>query len=161
MRERSGTEPTTTTSSTSTTTTTEPPEASGVVELAIGDVESPGVVQHVGRALVNLNGNNLTQEAQDRGVAGNWASTYRDASEVVGGWITIDPWNATVTGQVSERWTCTGACLERRRLLRHRVDSDHRWTTRRRRFRMDHRRHGLDLLLRSSWSGGEPFGLWR
>ena len=63
--------------------------------------------------LVNLNGNNVTQEAQDRGVAGNWASTYRDASESVDGWITIDPLTATVTGQVSERWTCTGSCLER------------------------------------------------
>lgn len=93
-----------------TTTTTVPP--TNVIEIAIADVGEPGVVQHDGRVLVNLDGTNVTEEASARGVVGNWTSTYRDASESVGGLITIDLTTGAVTGQVTEQWTCSDACLE-------------------------------------------------
>ena len=85
---------------TSTTTTIQP---SNIIEIALADVGSAGVVQHDGRSLWNAQTDNVTRE----NVSG-WNSAYHDASETVGGAIQLDLETGMITGRITETWTCAG-----------------------------------------------------
>ncbi len=97
------------TTSVAATVTTEAPSTTStapanVVELTIADVGSPGVVQHMGRSLWNVQTDNVVMA----NVLAGWNSTYRDASETVGGTLRFDTDMNTLTGRVVEQWTCAG-----------------------------------------------------
>jgi hypothetical protein len=100
-------EASTTTSSTvataTTTSTTTTTQSSNIIEIALADVGGPGVVQHDGRSLWNAQTDNVTRENVT-----DWSSSYHEASETVGGAIRLDLEAGTVTGRITETWTCAG-----------------------------------------------------
>ncbi len=103
QRDRASTTTSSTVATATTTSTTTTIQPSNIIELALADVGGSGVVQHDGRSLWNAQTDNVTME----NVTG-WNSAYHKASETVGGAIRLDLEEGTVTGRITETWTCAG-----------------------------------------------------
>lgn len=66
--------------------------------------------EHDADILWNVLTDNITSEARTRGVEEVWNSRYLTGEGVPGGFVSVDPTEGVVSGQISERWVCEEQC---------------------------------------------------